>query len=269
MEIASLKDNLEEEHELRVSLEEQLESIEETNDSIVAKLIKERDHARAKLKICKKEKVELGVGHSRLTEELEKLSKAHKALEGELSTLKEAYEQLQAQPSKIDMPSSSTPITCDHANIIEENARLKVNLANAISRGKRPFVPSKEGRSGVGFVEEEKKKESFMKDARAPQAKKANIPRAPQAKKDNIPSAPQAKRVNIASGSATRGKTTSDDFAEKTNPYYIIFVDYYGDVYAKFVGPKNMPIYRSIWVPKTLVANKRGPIEKWGPKSKQ
>ena len=94
-------------------------------------------------------------------------------MEGELSTLKEAYEQLQAQPSKIDVPSSSTPITCDHANIIEENARLKVNLANAISRGKRPFVPSKEGRSGVGFVEEEKK-ESFMKDARAPQAKKTN-----------------------------------------------------------------------------------------------
>ena len=81
MEIASLKDNLEEEHELRVYLEEQLESIEGTNNSIVAKLIKERDHARAKHKVCKKEKVELGVGHSRLTEELEKLSKAHKALE--------------------------------------------------------------------------------------------------------------------------------------------------------------------------------------------
>ena len=269
MEIASLKDNLEEEHELRVSLEEQLESIEESNDLIVAKLIKERDHAIAKYKACKKEKVELGVGHSRLTEELEKLSKAHKALESEHSTLTKSYEQLQAQPSKNDVPSSSTPITCDHANIIEENARLKINLAKAISLGKKPFVTSQKGRVGLGFVEEEKKKESFMKDARAPQAKKANIPSAPQAKKANIPSAPQAKKVNIASGSATRGKTTSDDFAGKTNPYYIIFVDYYGDVYAKFVGPRNVPIARSIWVPKTLVANKRGPIEKWGPKSKQ
>ena len=54
MEIASLKDNLEEEHELRVSLEEQLESIEEWNDLIVAKLIKERDHAIAKYKAYKK-----------------------------------------------------------------------------------------------------------------------------------------------------------------------------------------------------------------------
>ena len=69
------------------------------------------------------------------------------------------------------MPSSSTPITCDHANIIEENARLKINLAKAISLGKRPFVTSQKGRVGVGFVEEEKKKENFMKDARAPQAK--------------------------------------------------------------------------------------------------
>ena len=108
MEIASLKDNLEEEHELRVSLEEQLESIEQSNDLIVAKLIKEHDHAIAKYKACKKEKVELGVGHSRLTEELEKLSKAHKALESEHSTLTKSYEQLQAQPSKIDMASTST-----------------------------------------------------------------------------------------------------------------------------------------------------------------
>ena len=80
-----------------------------------------------------------------------------------------------------------------------------------------------------------------MKDARASQAKKANIPRTSQAKKSNISSPPQAKRVNITSGSATRGKTTSDDFAGMTNPYYIIFVDYYGDIYAKFVGPKNVP----------------------------
>jgi hypothetical protein len=180
-------------------------------------------------------------------------------LESDLSTLKESYEQLQAQPSNIDVPSSSTPITCDHANIIEENARLKINLANAISRGKRPFVRSQKGRGGVGFVEEEKKKESFMKDARAPQVKKA-----PQAKKT-----PKVKKANIASGDATRSKPASDVIAGKTNPFYILYVDYYGDVYAKFVGPRNVPIYRSIWVPKTLVANKRGPIEKWGPKSKQ
>ena len=147
MEIASLNAPLEEEHELRVSLEEKLENIEESNDLIIAKLIKERDHAISKYKACKKEKVELGVGHSILTEELEKLSKAHKALESEHSTLTKSYEQLQAQPSKSDMPSYSIPIPCDHRNIIEENAWLKINLAKAISLGKRPFCYFTKGES--------------------------------------------------------------------------------------------------------------------------
>ena len=40
MEIASLKDNLEEEHGLRVSLEQQLESIEESNDLLLNSLKK-------------------------------------------------------------------------------------------------------------------------------------------------------------------------------------------------------------------------------------
>ena len=37
----------------------------------------------------------------------------------------------------------------------------------------------------------------------------------------------------------------------------------------KYVGPYDGYIAYSIWIPKTLVANKRGPIEKWVPKSKQ
>jgi hypothetical protein len=41
-----------------------------------------------------------------------------------------------------------------------------------------------------------------------------------------------------------------------------LFRDYYGDVYAKYVGPNDGYVAWSIWVLKTLVANKRGPIEK-------
>ena len=133
----------------------------------------------------------------------------------------------------------------DLANIIEENARLKINLAKDISLGKKPFVTPQKGRVGVGFVEEKKKKENSMKDAMAPQAKKI----------------PHAKKVNIASGVATRGKTTSDDFAGKTNPHYILYVDYYGDVYAKFVGPRNVPIARSIWFLRPLLLTKEDPLK--------
>ena len=94
-EIASFTVILEEEQVLQVSLEEKLESIDESHNEIISKLIKECDHAIAKYKLAKKEKVEFGVGHVRLTEDLEKLTKAHKALEYEHSTLTNSHEQLQ------------------------------------------------------------------------------------------------------------------------------------------------------------------------------
>ena len=47
--------------------------------------------------MIKKKKVEFGVGHDKLTEDLEKLTKAHKVLEGEHSTLTKSHEQLQIQ----------------------------------------------------------------------------------------------------------------------------------------------------------------------------
>ena len=79
----------------------------------------------------------------------------------------------------------------------------------------------------------------------------------------------QTKKTNISSGGATKGKTTRDDFAGKGKPHYILYVDYYGDVYANFFGPRDVSIACSIQVLKTLVSNKRGPITKWVPETKQ
>jgi hypothetical protein len=78
----------------------------------------------------------------------------------------------------------------------------------------------------------------------------------------------QAKKDPIVGGDATRGKATHDDHAGIANPHYVLFCDYYGDVYAKYVGPNDGYVAWSIWVPKTLVANKKGPVEKWGPETK-
>ena len=75
--------------------------------------------------------------------------------------------------------------------------------------------------------------------------------------------------ATIMSCNATRGTTTRSDFAGINNPHHILYVDYFGDFYAKYVGPNVDFIAHSIWVPKTLVANIRGPIERWVPKSKQ
>ena len=59
IEIASLNNALEEEQETRASLEEQLESIEESHNELNSQLIKERDRAIAKYKKLKKKRLSL------------------------------------------------------------------------------------------------------------------------------------------------------------------------------------------------------------------
>ena len=150
--------------------------------------------------------------------------------------------------TKNDKPCTSTP-SCDHANILEENARLKDKLAKAsIPQGEKRLGKPHIGKEGLGYVAKAKKKKKNKK-------KKTNPA--------------QAKKNTIVGGEATRGNTTPNDFAGIANPHYVLFRDYYGDVYAKYVGPYDGYVARAIWVPKTLVANKRGPIEKWVPKTKQ
>jgi hypothetical protein len=63
--------------------------------------------------------------------------------------------------------------------------------------------------------------------------------------------------------------STHNNFTGKYNPHYVLLRDYYGDVYDKYVGPYDGYIEYAIWVHKILVTNKRGPIQKWGPKSKK
>ena len=185
---------------------------------------------------------------------MEKLDKAHKVLKTTHSILVKSHEQLQTQLSKT-CSTSITILPRVHENVIEENARLKVDHAKtSIPKGNdKGFAylfelkPHK-GKEGLGYVAEAKKKVSNTKENKTKPA--------------------QAK-TNIASGNATRGKTTRSDFAGHNNPNYILYVDYYGDVYAKYVGPYDGYIDYSIWVPKTLVANRKGPIEKWVPKCKK
>jgi hypothetical protein len=166
-------------------------------------------------------------------------------LKGEHSIFSKSHEQLQIQLTKNDVPSSSTS-SCEHVNNIEENARLKDELAkSSIPIGEKNLNDllskqrSNKDKMGLGFVSKKKKKKR----------KKA---KPAQAKKDPI----------------VGDKATRDELPGISNPHYVLFRDYYGDVYAKYVGPNDFCVAWSILVPKTLVANKRGPIEKWGPKTK-
>ncbi|KAK1650265.1 hypothetical protein QYE76_068070 [Lolium multiflorum] len=138
-DVASLKNDLEEEQDTVASLEEQLETLEVSQNEIFAKLTKERDHAKAQLKLLKNEKSKVGVGHDKLVKDLDDLDKAHKALESEHSILTKSHEQLQASylkehamlPSLLDMScdnACATNSTSCEASILKENVELRAQL---------------------------------------------------------------------------------------------------------------------------------------------
>ncbi|KAK1693320.1 hypothetical protein QYE76_010017 [Lolium multiflorum] len=201
LEIHALKNALEESQETIASLEERLENLEEPQDEI-NKLTKARDHARAKTKLLKKEKAQFGVDHEKLVKDLDELDKAHKALKSEYSLLSKSNEQLQIRLASYDVPSSSTP-SCDHANVIEENARLKDELAKASSPQSKLSLDdllskqrSNNGKEGLGYNAK---------------AKKANKQKGKPA---------QEKKKAITNGEAPKGNTINNDDAGNANPNY-------------------------------------------------
>ena len=64
--------------------------------------------------MLKKEKVEFGVGHAKLIEDMERLDKAHKTLESEHSLLLKSHEQTQL--TKLVVPSASISRSEEHTS---------------------------------------------------------------------------------------------------------------------------------------------------------
>ena len=201
------------------------------------------------------EKVEFVAAHARLVEDFESLDNAHKALTSEHDLLTKSHDQLQTRLSNLHKPSTFTPSN-DHAIVVENVARVKfvpsmaTTVKTSLDKGKKALATplheqvTHKGKEGLGYVAKKNKK----------------------TKKKAKPAL--AKKDDIASGSVTRGTPTRDDFAGMSNPNYALYVDYYGDVYARYIGPFDGYIEYAIWVPKTLVANQKAPIAKWVPKSK-
>ena len=82
-------------------------------------------------------------------------------------------------------------------------------------------------------------------------------------------SASEEKKRNTAKGgNVKKGNATPPNKAGDFNPSYVLCRASDGNVYAKFVGSLHEYIEWSIWVPKTLVTNIKGPISKWVPKTK-
>ena len=115
-------------------------------------------------------------------------------------------------------------------------------------------------KEGIGFAPKSKNKKKNDKTKRPPPLKQTFVKEGE--------GAPKEKKNNAKSGDAKKGKAISPNKASDFNPSYVLCRASDGHVYAKFVGSPHEYIEWPIWVPKTLVANIKGPITKWVPKTK-
>ena len=168
----------------------------------------------------------------------------------------------------IDNANATNPC-CEHVHLVEENAMLKEqlekglvsciqgekNLNDLLSNQKE--VVAKEG---IGFAPNPKNKKKNDKTKRPPPLKQTFVKEGE--------GAPKEKKNNVKGGDVKKGNATPSNKAGDFNPSYVLCCASDGHVYAKFVGSPYEYIEWSIWVPKTLVTNIKGPITKWVPKTK-
>ena len=232
-----------------------------------ASLTKDLDHLEKANKLTKDELKKLGENHDLLQATYKKalgslngsidqasLIKENANLKEDNSILVETNEELEAIIKKHGLSYYPTSSLCDVSKTLEENVMLRKEL-DKLGSPKHAMTlddllsnqRSYNNKQGLGYVSKTKKK-NF--------------------KKNEKPAQEKIKKV-IVGGNAPKGKATNNDRAGINNPHYTLFKDSYGDVYAKYVGPRNGYAYRwySIWVPKDLVAIAKEPINRWVPKS--
>ena len=129
------------------------------------------------------------------------------------------------------------------------------NLNDLLSNQKE--VVAKEG---IGFAPKSKNKKKNDKTKRPPPLKQTFVKEGEGAPKD--------KKEKVKGVDVQKGNSISSNKAGDFNPSYVLCRASDGHVYAKFVGSPYEYIEWSIWVPKTLVTNIKGPITKWVPKTK-
>ena len=154
-------------------------------------------------------------------------------------------------------------------HLVEENAKLKEQLEkglvsciqceknlNDLLRNQKEVV----AKEGIGFAPNSKNKKKNDKAKRPPPLKQTFVKEGEGASKE--------KKNNVKGGGVKKGNATPSNKAGDFNPSYVLCRASDGHVYAKFVGSSYEYIEWSIWVPKTLVTNIKGPITKWVPKTK-
>ena len=153
---------------------------------------------------------------------------------------------------------------------MEENAKLKDQLEKGLvtciqgEKNLNDLLSNQKevvGKEGIGFAPKSKsKKKKINKANRPPPLKQTFVKEGDGASKK--------KKEKVKEVDVQKGKNVSSNKAGDFNPSYVLCRASDGHVYAKFVGSPYEYIEWSIWVPKTLVTNIKGPITKWVPKTK-
>ncbi|KAK1646858.1 hypothetical protein QYE76_064663 [Lolium multiflorum] len=242
------------------SLTQELNASKEELEVAHASLTRDLDHLERANKLVKDELKKLGKNHDLLqetyskalesmndsivdknvasssttfTSEHAKLVAEHVRLQEELSLHVETNTYLESLVTKYGLNYYPNESACEQATTLEENVRLKKELAKFTTTKSKMGLDdllskqrSNNQKYGLGYVPKPYKKNNYKKEKPA-----------------------QEKNKKVTNdGKTPKGKATSGDRTGPNN-HYALFVDYYGDVYANYVGPRNGYAYRgySIW----------------------
>ncbi|KAK1616885.1 hypothetical protein QYE76_022402 [Lolium multiflorum] len=242
------------------SLTQELNASKEELEVAHASLTRDLDHLERANKLVKDELKKLGKNHDLLqetyskalesmndsivdknvasssttfTNEHAKLVTEHVCLQEELSLHVETNTYLESLVTKYGLNYYPNESACEQATTLEENVRLKKELAKFTTTKSKMGLDdllskqrSNNQKYGLGYDPKPYKKNNYKKEKPA-----------------------QEKNKKVTNdGKAPKGKATSGDRTGPNN-HYALFVDYYGDVYANYVGPRNGYAYRgySIW----------------------
>ncbi|KAK1561685.1 hypothetical protein QYE76_017663 [Lolium multiflorum] len=156
------------------------------------------------------------------TSEHAKLVEEHVRLQEELSLHVETNTYLESLVTKYGLNYHPNESACEQATILEENARLKKELAKFTTTKNKMGLDdllskqrSNNKKHGLGYAPKPYKKNNYKKEKPA-----------------------QEKNKKVTNdGKASKGKATNGDRTGPNN-HYALFIDYYGDVYANYVGPR-------------------------------
>ncbi|KAK1661354.1 hypothetical protein QYE76_049513 [Lolium multiflorum] len=246
------------------------------------------DRAQSLTQVLHTSKEELEVAHASLTRDLDHLERANKLVKDELKKLGENHDLLQETYTKAlesmkdpivveKHASSPTSFTSEHAKLVEEHVRLQEELSlhvetnayleSLVTKYGLDYHPNESSCEQASILEENvrltkelakfttAKNKMGLDDLLSKQRSNNQkfglgyVPKSHKKKNYNKEKPAQDKNKKVTNnGKASKGKATSGD-RTGPNDHYALFVDYYGDVYANYVGPPNGYAYReySIW----------------------